>query len=294
MNSRRPTAQRCCWLLLPTLAALGCGDVSSSIKTDSPSRDELAGAEFDRATAGTIRGRVVWKGDIPEVAPFEVMPNPLAGEVLQKKQLRANPNAPRVDARSKGVTNAVVFLRGIDPRRGRSWDHPPVRAEQREGEFHVVQGEFDSHFGFVRHGDDIEMVSCDRFFHSLHANGAAFFTLTFPDPDRPLRRTLKEQGIVELTSAAGYFWMRAYLFVDDHPYYTRTDSEGRFVLSQVPPGRYEIVHWIPNWVEARHEREPESGFVARIFFEPPLSRAQPLTVGAGETKDIVLIASQER
>jgi hypothetical protein len=294
MNPGRPRARWRCWLLLSLLAALSCGELSPSTKTDSPSRAGRAGTDFDPTTAGTIRGRVLWKGDIPAVQPFEIMPNPLAGEVLQKKQVRPNPNAPRIDGGSKGLTNAVVFLRGIDPRRGRSWDQPPVRVEQREGEFHVVQGGFDSHFAFVHRGDEIEMVSRDRFFHSLHASGAAFFTLTFPDPDRPLRRTLKEQGIVELTSAAGYFWMRAYLFVDDHPYYTRPDSQGRFVLSQVPPGRYEIACWMPSWVEAGHEREPESGFVARIFFEPPLCRAQSLTVGAGETKDIVLIASQER
>jgi hypothetical protein len=214
--------------------------------------------------------------------------------VFQKKQLRLNPNAPRIDARGKGVANAVVFLRGIDPRRGRRWDHPLVRVEQREGALHVVQGELDAHFGFVLCGDEIEMVSHDPFFHSVHASGAAFFTLTFPDPDRPLRRALKEQGVVELTSAAGYFWMRAYLFVAVHPYYTRTDSAGRYVLPQVPPGRYEIVSWMPNWVKARHEREPESGFVARIFFEPPLCRAQPLTLEPGQTREIDFTLGEPR
>src|SRR5439155_17818855 len=117
-----------------------------------------AGANFDSASAGTIRGRVVWDGQVPVLAPFEVLPNPLGGELLQKKQLRPNPNAPMVEPRTKGVANAVISLRGIDPTCGKPWDHPPVRVQQRDGQFHVLQGDTDLHVGFVRRGDDIEMV----------------------------------------------------------------------------------------------------------------------------------------
>src|SRR5262249_12880530 len=138
---------------------------------------------------------------------------------------------------------------------------------------------------------DVEMLSQDRFFHSLHASGTTFFTLTFPDPNVSLHRSLKQQGVVELTSAAGYFWMRAYLFVDDHPYYARTDAGGRFVLPQVPPGNYEVVCWAPSWVKARHERDPESGFVARLFFEPPVERVQSVSLGPKETKEMTFTLS---
>jgi hypothetical protein len=281
------------WLIWPLLAALGCGGVPPPTQDDSPRPAEEAGTEFDPTTAGTIRGQVTWHGAIPTVMPFDVMPNPLAGEALQKRQLRPNPNAPQIEGRTKGVANAVVFLRGIDPRRGKRWDHPRLQVEQRDGQFHLLQGNADSHCGFVRRGDAIAMVSRDRFFHSLHAGGAAFFTLTFPDPGRPLQRPLNEKGLVELTSAAGYYWMRAYVFVDDHPYYTRTDAEGRFVLAQVPPGRYEIVCWMPSWVKARHERDPESGAISRLFFHPAVSRVQPLILEPKETKEIAFVLSTE-
>jgi hypothetical protein len=280
-----------CWLLLLLLAALGCGDVSAVIDNDSSDLKHEAGREFDPASSATIHGQVRWAGEMPVAPPFELLPNPLADPILQKKQQRSNPNAPLIEQRTKGIGNAVVFLRGIEPKRGRPWDHPPVRVELRNGEFHILQGEANSHYGFVRRGDEIEMFSRDPFFHALHADGAAFFSLTFPDPDRPLRRPLKDTGTVELASAAGYFWMRSYLFVDDHPYYTRTDSAGRFVLRQVPAGHCEIVCWIPNWLKARHERDPETGFITRIFFEPPLCRAQALTLKPGETRETTFALS---
>jgi hypothetical protein len=150
----------------------------------------------------------------------------------------------------------------------------------------VCQGESVSSVGFVRRGDVISLVSRQAVFHSLHAEGAAFFTLPFADPDVPSTRRLTERGLVELSSAANYFWMRAYLFVDDHPYYARTDREGRFVLPAVPSGRYEVVCWMQNWKEDRHDRDPESGIIIRQFFRPPVEHAQNTTVESGQTRTV--------
>jgi hypothetical protein len=74
--------------------------------------------------------------------------------------------------------------------------------------------------------------------------------------------------------------MRGHLFVDDHPYYTQTDAEGWYRLPHVPPGRYELVCWLPDWREEHHERDPESGLVTRVYFRPPLQWASPVEVAA--------------
>jgi hypothetical protein len=264
----------------------GCGEGTSQPEIIGEPREAPLLSRFDPTTAGTIQGRVIWQGDLPVISPLLVRANPIGGDALAKRQVQPNPNAPIIHAPDRGIANAVVFLRSVDATIGKPWNLPPVRVEQRGLQFHILQGDEDSHYGFVHRGDAVEMVSRDSYFHALHLGGASFLTLMFPDPDRPLTRFLNEKGVVELTSAAGYYWMRAYLFVDDHPYYARTDKDGRFSLEQVPPGKYEVVCWVPNWQELRHERDPESGVITRLFFQPPVTLIQQIELGKQETKEI--------
>jgi len=271
----------------------GCGeDIPQPERCREPPQVSSL-SRFDPAAAGFIHGQVVWQGDIPVIPLLLIRANPIGGDALAKRQVQPNPNWPVIDSRSRGVGNAVIFLRDMDAAKAKPWTLPPVRVEQRGLCFHIQQGDFDSPYGFVRRADSIEMVSRDSYFHALHVGGANFFTLMFPDTDHPLSRPLNENGVVELTSAAGYYWMRAYLFVDDHPYYVRTDSEGRFSLEQVPPGRYEVVCRMPNWQEARHERDPESGLVTRLFFQPPITLVQKVELGKQESKEIRFSPSQK-
>jgi hypothetical protein len=265
----------------------GC-DSPKLTPAEPPAATTVPKTSFDPSRARTLAGRVAWNGPVPQVAPFEIMPNPLSGIVLQKRQRRPNPNLPTIDPASHGVAGAVVFLRGVDPTRARPWDLPNVCVEQRDCQIQIVQGAESTQVGFVRQGDEVELVSRDHWLHALHAGGSSFFTLMFPDPEQPLRRRLVHPGLVELSSNAGYFWMRGYLFVSEHPYCARTDREGRFSLHGVPSGSYRLTAWLPNWRVAKQERDPESGLVSRLIFELPIEVEIPVQVGAQDKTDLIL------
>jgi hypothetical protein len=272
--------------LVALAGILGCGEARSGPADKAAEKAPPQQSSFDASTAGIIRGQVNWIGDPAKVPDFRILPNFVGGEAFHKVQIRPNPNTPTVAGEKKGIVGAVVFLHGVAADRAKPWNHGRVTIEQRDCQFHVVQDGNDSHCGFVRQGDSIAMLSRDRLFYTLHAGGAEFFSLTFPDPDQPLQRTLNRNGIVELTSGAGYFWMRGYLFVDDHPYYTRTDSQGYFELTDVPPGRYELVCWLPNWLEAGHDRDPESRLISRLRFRPAVEKSHSLTLNERHEENI--------
>jgi hypothetical protein len=176
---------------------------------------------------------------------------------------------------------AVVFLRGIDPHAAKPWDHPGVRIEFKDRQLIVHQGKHISSVGFVPVGGEIAFVNSDADYQLLRARGAAFFAAPLQVLDHPSQRTLSKAGMVELTSGAGYYWLRGHLFVAEHPYYTRTDADGRFSLEQVPDGTYELICWMPSWVVTHREYDPEAGIMVRYIWAEPKEQVQAVTVRAG-------------
>src|SRR5262249_27026777 len=217
-------------------------------------------------------------GPVPEVPPFRVA-IPLPGGGTESREI-PNPNALRINPQTRAVVGAVVFLEQIDSERAKPWNYPPVRVEMRAEAIRMMHGELPRPVGFVRQGDEIEMVSHDAVMQSLCVRGAAFFSLAFPDPDRPLRRRLDKAGLVELSSGMGHYWWRSHLFVCRHPYYTWTDDDGRFSLTQVPAGDLRVVCWRPSSKIARTERDPNTIGILRIAYEQPLERVIPIRLEA--------------
>ncbi|HEX4591938.1 MAG TPA: carboxypeptidase-like regulatory domain-containing protein [Gemmataceae bacterium] len=231
-----------------------------------------------------MTGRVVWTGSVPRLPPVTALrPDPNGGNVVFA---RPAPNLPAVSP-DGGVANAVVFLRGVDPARSRPWDRPPVTVEMNDDRPMVREGDGPpTNIGFVHAGDEVTIVSRQPRFHSLRARGAAFWTVTLPQPDRPRSRRLDQPGVVELSSGANDFWMRGYLWVCDHPYYVTTDAAGRWAMSGVPAGEYELVAWRPDWRTVRQERDPETGLVCRYVFRPPLETSRTVILRDGETTPV--------
>src|SRR6516165_2986924 len=162
-------------LLIGSLALLcltGCSEDEPAADPDA-APPTTSNSAFDAADTGTIEGRVVWNGPVPDVSPIVAISSPDGNLPPDGKLLCREPNpfAPRIDSESHGVEGAIVFLREVDPRRARTWHHGSVRVEASQREFRVLQDGAASRAGFVRRGDVIEAVNRDPKYHSLRARG---------------------------------------------------------------------------------------------------------------------------
>jgi hypothetical protein len=225
----------------------------------------------------TISGRVIWKGERPQVPGIQGLLDTPDG---MKWTTVPNPAAPVIHE-SNGIANAVVFLKSAP---NTAWTHPPARVEHHEGRIRMVQGDRIGSVGFVPVGAEVELVNKDSKYAMIRARGAEFFTTPFPKPDSPVKRTMAHPGIVEFTSAAGYIGQPATLFVCEHPYYTVTDAEGKFRLENVPAGSFELVAWLPNWNLTGKDRDPEMGKMVRLHYDKPWQSSRTIT--APTTADI--------
>lgn len=262
-------------LVLAVVVLAGCQPEPSDPSMISPPAPSAEPASaFDVTRCGSVTGRIVWTGDVPSVPSLDAAS---PGAVVP------NPHAPRIDPGSRGLAGAVVFLRPVKPTAGRAWNHPPVRVEMSPERIQVVQGDGPSRaVGFVKRGDEVSIRSTVTGPLMLRARGAAFFTLSLSEADRPLTRRFDQPGVAELSSGSGQFWAAADLFVCDHPYYAVTGTDGSFRLADVSEGDHELVTWVRDWRIAGKDRDPETGLVVRLRYAQPVEKPSRIHVRPGQ------------
>src|SRR5437773_6003642 len=90
----------------------GCTEIPAP---PGPAESEtVLGQSFNPAATGTIAGRVVWDGAIPVGEEFLVRAIAFNPNLHKNPAQFSTPHLPQVNAKNRGVANAVVFLRGID------------------------------------------------------------------------------------------------------------------------------------------------------------------------------------
>jgi hypothetical protein len=187
---------------------------------------------------GTISGTVKWVGPKPHAEEFPVTKDPqICDPESQKKvdleRLIVGPQG--------GVANTIVFLKDIS--RGKAMDLPEPRRSLNQ-----KHCRYEPHILLVPQNAVLQMTSSDATLHTIHMDGAANFNLPFPYTNQVISRTMQTPGLVTLKCNGGHVWMNAEMMVVPHPYYAVTDESGRFELTNVPPGEYQIVAWHEGWI----------------------------------------------
>jgi len=280
--------QRRLLCLLVLFAPAGCGEEHAPPAPEAPPARRATGARFDPDRAGTISGTLLWERPPAPVPPFRSIARPLDEAPVPIHYDYPNPNAPLPGAHGRAARGAVVFLRGVAPEEARPWSHPGALVDVRDKRLLVVQGAHEGRSGFVRAGESVEVACHSEGLHLIQARGAAFFALPLPEIGMKASRRLDRPGLVELRSGAGFYWLRAYLFVDHHPYYTHTDEQGRFTLDGVPAGRYEVVAWHPDWRVARRDRHTDLQHTVQVHYHPPREAARPVELAPRQRRTVNL------
>ena len=195
------------------------------------------------SSPGTITGTVKWSGPQPKTVSFPINKDAAVCDPDSQKKRDLERLVIGPDG---GVANTVVYLRDIS--RGKAMDIPENRRflDQKHCRY-------EPHILLVPKSALLQMKSSDPVLHTVHMDGAATFNLPFPFQNRTITRNMDNTGLVNLKCNGGHVWMNAEMFVIPHPYYAVTDESGKFELTDVPPGTYQIVAWHEGWGVLRQE-----------------------------------------
>jgi hypothetical protein len=205
--------------------------------------------------SGTIEGRVIYRGSVPEPQPIQIVKD------HETCGLRDTVR-PRVKVSENGAVEDVVVFLG-DIKAGKPIPKPadtPIISQ--------------AHCTFVPHvqvlvkGQPFVIVNNDPVAHNAQCVQHMVTVFNTLQPRRGLRSefTLKRPGLATI-SCAVHNWMRAYAYVLWHPYYAVTGSDGSFKLTDVPPGEYELVAWQEHLGERAIKVIVEGGKTTEVEFE---------------------------
>jgi hypothetical protein len=228
---------------------------------------------------GTIRGTVKWQGSMPHLVPSEInkdqqVCDPAGQKHRDLERLIVSP--------SGGVANTVVFLRNIN--HGKAMDLPTERRSLNQ-----KNCRYEPHILLVPAQAALTVKSSDPLLHTVHMSGSADYNLPFTAEGQEISRTMTRAGVVSLRCNAGHVWMNGEMIVATHPYYSVTDAEGNFSLTDVPPGQYEIVAWHEGWRVVGESALYDIATQARVkrpVFSDPLIWSKSVTVSPRATAQV--------
>ena len=76
-----------------------------------------------------------------------------------------------------------------------------------------------------------------------------------------------EQPEVVKVSCDVHGWMGGWFIVEDNPYYAKTDANGAYKLTDVPPGDYEVKVWHEKLGEKTQKVTVTGGGESKANFE---------------------------
>jgi plastocyanin len=185
--------------------------------------------------ASSITGTITFAGKVPNLKPLSMDADPACA----KKHSAPVPSEALVLGSGNTMGNIMVYVsKGLPA--GKTWPAPktPVTLDQKGCQYLPhVQG--------IMVGQAYRILNSDGILHNVHA-----LPKINPSFNRPMPATVKE-STATFNKPEPMFqikcdvhpWMTAYVGAFTHPFFSVTSTDGKFTISGLEPGTYEITAW---------------------------------------------------
>lgn len=188
------------------------------------------------AEANEIHGQIFLEPPLPVIKKIKMD---------QKRQDRCDPERYPVGlvlSSAGGVRNAVVWLQG---------DWPASPADFGPGVLDQKNCIFEPHVLLVKAGEPFKITTSDPMDHEVRSfeNTTMLFHFGMDPHGDFVEKTFEKPGTY-LMRCGLHPWMHAFVVAAKNSFYVVSDSEGKFVLRNVPPGKHVLKIWHETLGEA--------------------------------------------
>lgn len=190
---------------------------------------------FSVATAGTVTGKINFKGSKPAPTKITMTADQKcvklhAGKDVYSDQVVVNPNN----------TLRYVFVYVKKGLEGKKFPTPTQKVTIDQ---HGCQ--YTPHVFGMMVNQPLEIVNSDPTLHNIHAlpKNNAQFNMAQPKQGQKATKTFAKPEVMVKFKCDVHNWMAAYGAVLDNPFYAVSDDKGTFTIKDLPAGTYELEAW---------------------------------------------------
>ena len=196
---------------------------------ETPAGNPGISAATDR---GTVRGVVRFPESYPEREKITITKDHAVCGAVQYSEDFV------VSEKGHGLKNVVVSLSGVQETTKASGES--IATLEQQG------CRFVPHVQAVLAGTVLEIVNNDGILHNIHAYTLepkrTLFNKAQPKMLKKIKQPLRRPGMYSIKCDV-HNHMSAFIAVMDHPFYSVTDENGSYTISDVPPGTYKVQAW---------------------------------------------------
>ena len=181
---------------------------------------------------GILKGNVKYQGGIPKPKPLRMDADPVCGSSHSE---RVFSESFIVDD-NMNLKNTLVWLKNV------SYEGPTLAEPAILDQKGCI---YKPHVLGVMKGQKVIIRNSDATLHNIHSMSDTNKQFNFAMP-----KVVKEKETIFDNVEEPFYikcdvhpWMKAWVLVQDHPYFSVTDENGNFSIENIPPGKYEVVAW---------------------------------------------------
>jgi plastocyanin len=203
---------------------------------------------------GSLSGQVKFAGTPPAPEKFEVTKDQEAcGKEKVKPDLQVGAGG--------GLANAVVVVKASKGK--------PLTVPSEPIVFDQKGCEYKPHVLAFPAGSTLRVLNPDGVLHNVHVMGKIN-----PETNRAMPKFQKQvDWRVEkpewpiAVKCDAHPWMHAYWLSMDQPYYAVTDADGKFTITELPPGDYEVEVWHETLGKSTQKVTVQGGQDTKVAWE---------------------------